>query len=259
VAAAAGGLQPLLVAGLSWVLFGRRPAGRELLIGIVAAVGVGLVVVRPGADIDPVGVAAAVVANVSFAVGVVLTKRFPAPPHRLAATGWQLLLSGLLLVPLALAVEGPPPAPTGRNLIGFGYLGLVATGAAFVVWFAGVARLPVAAPPLLGLAAPVTGVVLGWIVLGQTLSAVQLAGFAVTIAVIAYGAVIASRRLAPHRPHRRTPGGRELAGDDEADSLVEDARAGGRGFEVGGRSRLVGGGQRVGEQGAAEPPALALR
>ncbi len=106
VAAAAGGLQPLLVAGLSWVLVRRRPAGRELVIGVVATVGVGLVVVRPGADIDPVGVAAAVAANVSFAAGVVLTKRFPAPPHRLAATGWQLLLSGLLLVPLTLRRRG---------------------------------------------------------------------------------------------------------------------------------------------------------
>ena len=111
VAAAAGGLQPLLVAGLSWVLCRRRPAGRELLVGVVATVGVGLVVVRPDADIDPVGVVAAVAANVSFAAGVVLTKRFPAPPHRLAATGWQLLLSGLLLVPLTLRRRGVAARP----------------------------------------------------------------------------------------------------------------------------------------------------
>ena len=66
--------------------------------------------------------------------------------------------------------------PTTRNLVGFGYLGLVATGAAFVVWFAGIRRLPTAAPPLLGLAAPVTGALLGWVVLDQSLSMIQLAG-----------------------------------------------------------------------------------
>ena len=152
--------------------------------------GVGLIVVRPGADIDAVGVLAAVAANVSFGVGVVLTKRFPAPPNRIAATGWQLLLSVVLLVPLSAVVEGRPPVPTTRNLVGFGYLGLVATGAAFVVWFAGIRRLPTAAPPLLGLAAPVTGALLGWVVLDQSLSMIQLAGFAVTLGAIAYGAVL---------------------------------------------------------------------
>lgn len=197
VAAAAGGLQPLFVAGLSWALVRRRPPTRELVIGIVAAVGVGLIVVRPGADIDALGVTAAVLANVSFAAGVVLTKRAPTPPNRLAATGWQLLLSGVALVPLALLVEGPPPALSAANVVGFAYLSLVATGAAFVVWFAGITRLPVAAPPLLGLAAPVTGAVLGWIVLGQSLSTIQLVGFAVTLGAIAYGAVLGGRRRAP--------------------------------------------------------------
>ena len=104
VAATAGGLQPLFVAGLSWLLVGRRPP-RQLVLGVVAMLGVGLIVVRPGADIDAVGVLAAVAANVSFGVGVVLTKRFPAPPNRIAATGWQLLLSVVLLVPLSAVVE----------------------------------------------------------------------------------------------------------------------------------------------------------
>ena len=57
-------------------------------------------------------------ANVSFAIGVVLTKRFPAPSNRLAATGWQLLMGGVILVPLSAFLEGAPPALTGRNLAG---------------------------------------------------------------------------------------------------------------------------------------------
>jgi len=103
-------------------------------------------------------------------------------------------------------VEGRPPLPTTRNLVGFGYLGLIATGAAFVVWFAGIRRLPTAAPPLLGLAAPVTGALLGWVVLDQSLSMIQLAGFAITLGAIAYGAVLGSPATSTlplsHRPHR---------------------------------------------------------
>jgi probable blue pigment (indigoidine) exporter len=192
VAAAVGGLQPLLVAGFTWLIAGRAPRRREVLVGVVAAIGVGLVVVHPGAHLDPVGILAAVGANVSFSIAVVLTKRFPTPPNRIAATGWQLLLGGVVLVPMMLVAEGGPPHLTGEHLLGFVWLSLVCTALAFVLWFDGVRRLPAAAPPLLGLAGPVTGALLGWWVLGQSLSPVQLAGFAITIAAIAHGARLRS-------------------------------------------------------------------
>ena len=188
VAAAAGGLQPLLVCTLSWPLAGRRPRINELAIGCVAVLGVALVAIRPGANLDAVGLLAAAAANVSFAIGVVLTKRFPSPPNRVAATGWQLLMGGAILLPLAAIVEGAPPVLTGRNIAGFAYLSVVGTALAFIVWFNGVRRLPPVAPPLLGLAAPITGAVLGWVILGQSLSPLQLTGFAITIGAIAYGA-----------------------------------------------------------------------
>src|SRR4051794_1975665 len=102
VAAAVGGIQPLLVLMLSWLIRRRRPRVGELVVGVVAVVGVSLVVIRPGAGLDPVGVVFAVAANVSFAMGVVLTKRFPATANRLAATGWQMLIAAGLLLPLTL-------------------------------------------------------------------------------------------------------------------------------------------------------------
>ena len=190
VAAAAGGVQPLLVTALSWVAVRRMPRRHEVAVGVVAAVGVALVVVRPGAGLDPVGVALALAANVSFATGVVLTKRFPAPADRVGATGWQLAMAGAALLPVALLVEGPPPSPTGSHLLGFAYLGIVATGVAYLLWFDGIRSLPAPAPPLLGLAAPITGAVLGWVVLGQALSPVQLLGFAITVGAIARGATL---------------------------------------------------------------------
>jgi probable blue pigment (indigoidine) exporter len=189
VAAAAGGLQPLLVAGGTLLTGGGRPRMHDLAVGVVAAAGVAMVVIRPGAGLDPVGVLAAVGANLSFAAGVVLTRRFTSGDgDRLAATGRQLLAGGVVLVPLALAVEGAPPPPTAGSLAGFAYLSLAATALAFVLWFDGIRRLPAVAPPLLGLAAPVTGAAVGWVALGQSLSPVQLAGFAVTLGAIAHGA-----------------------------------------------------------------------
>lgn len=197
VAAALGGLQPITVASLSWIIARREVRVRDLVVGAIAAAGVALVVIRPGADIDPIGVGAAIAANVSFAVGVVLTKQFPTPANRLSSTGWQLLMSGAVLVPLALLVEGRPAGATIENAAGFAYLSLVGTALAFVLWFNGVRRLPSAAPPLLGLAAPVTGAATGWAVLGQAMSTLQLTGFVVTLAAITYGATMRTSRAEP--------------------------------------------------------------
>jgi probable blue pigment (indigoidine) exporter len=192
VAAAFGGLQPLLVAGLTSLLTGRPPSRSGLAVGVVAAIVVALVAVRPGADLDGVGALAAVAANVSFAAGVVATRLLPAPSDRLAATGWQLLLGGAVLLPLTLAVEGPPPPLEPSHVAGTAYLSLVGTALAFTLWFGGIRRLGPAAPPLLGLAAPVTGAALGWIVLDQSLGPTQLIGFVVTLSAVGYGAIVAA-------------------------------------------------------------------
>lgn len=205
VAAAFGGLQPLLVGTLTLVVTGRRPRSRDVAVGLVAAAGVTLVVLRPGAHIDAIGVLAAVGANLSFSLGVVLTKRFPTPVDRLATTGWQLLVGGLLLVGPAFAVEGAPPSVDGGQLLGFAYLGLVGTAAAYLLWFQGIRRLPAAAPPLLGLAAPVTGAAVGWALLAQDLSPTQLLGFALSLGAIAYGAVATTAPVITTAPTEPDP------------------------------------------------------
>ena len=92
VAALAGAVQPLVVAGLAAGLVGERlltlsptaPGGGVL-------VGVALLVLRAEARLDPLGVAAALGAAVSMAAGVVLTKRWGRPASLVATTGWQLV------------------------------------------------------------------------------------------------------------------------------------------------------------------------
>jgi probable blue pigment (indigoidine) exporter len=223
VAAAGAGLQPLLVAVLSWPLAGRRPRPLELAVGATATLGVGLVVIGPDAGFDPVGLLAVLGANLSFATGVVLTKRFPAPPTPIAAAGWQMLLGGLVLVPLAAAVEGLPPALTGRHVVGFGYISLFATGLAFVLWTNGIRRLPTGAPPLLGLAVPVTGAALGWAVLGQSLSPAQLTGFVITLGAITHGATLhATDSVARRQPAEAS---KRPSDDHRPDGQAHDEQA----------------------------------
>ncbi len=147
------------------------------------------------AALDPIGIAAGVAGTAGMAFGVVLTKRWGRPESLLTVTGWQLTAGGLVLLPMAAVVEGLPPALTTTNIAGYAYLSLVGTALAYTVWFRGIERLPAASVSLLGLLSPVVATVLGWAVLGQSLTAVQLLGMAVAL-----GSLIAGQSAVRPRP-----------------------------------------------------------
>ena len=143
VAAVVGAIQPLLVSVLASRFIGERLRTSVVAAGAGGIVGVGLVVIRPDAMLDPVGIAAALVGAVSMAAGVVLTKRWSGGEPPLVTTSWQLLAGGLLLAAVTAVAEPLPSAPpTGLQLLGYAYLTLVCTAVAYVVWFRGLAVLP---------------------------------------------------------------------------------------------------------------------
>jgi probable blue pigment (indigoidine) exporter len=185
VAATAGAIQPLLVAGLAAVVLGERLRSRTAVAGVLGVIGVGLLVLGPEASLDPIGVAAALAGTTSMAFGIVLTKRWSRPAALLTTTGWQLTTGGLALLPVALLVEGPPPALSLGNLAGYAWLSIVGTGLAYALWFRGIDRLPVGALTFLGLLSPLVATLLGWSVLDQNLTAVQLTGVVAVITAIA--------------------------------------------------------------------------
>ncbi|MEV7120055.1 EamA family transporter [Kitasatospora griseola] len=183
VAAVLGAIQPLLAAGLAVPLLGERFGRRALLAGTVGVFGVALVVLRATARLDAIGVLAGLAGAGAMAAGTVLTKRWGRPEGvgPLALTGWQLTAGGLLLLPVAALVEGAPPALSGTNLLGYGYLAVANTALAYWVWFRGIGRLPATSVAFLGLLSPVSAAVIGWAALGQSLNAVQLLGMALAL------------------------------------------------------------------------------
>lgn len=180
-AATVGAVQPLVVMLLARPVLGTPVRAAAVLAAVAGVGGVALLILTPSAALDPVGVAAGLAGAVSMAGGTVLSRLWRPPVSPLAFTAWQLAAGGLLLLPAALWFEPPLPAPTGANLLGFAYLGLVGAALTYLLWFRGIARLEPAAVAPLGLLSPVTAVVLGWAVLGQALGPVQLAGVAVVL------------------------------------------------------------------------------
>lgn len=101
VAAIVGAIQPLVAAGLAVVLLNEAFTRRTAFAGISGVVGVGLLVLQPAVQLDPLGLIAALVGTVSMAGGVVLTKYWGRPVDLFAFTGWQLVAGGLFLTPIA--------------------------------------------------------------------------------------------------------------------------------------------------------------
>ncbi|SCG54316.1 probable blue pigment (indigoidine) exporter [Micromonospora coxensis] len=210
-AAVLGAAQPLLVAALTVLVLHDRPHRRALLAALAAPLGVALVVLRPDAGTDPLGVAAGLTGTAAMATGLVLTRRWgrPAGVGTLAVTSWQLTVGGLLVVPVAVAVEGAPPVPDGPALAGYAWLGLVGAALAYALWFRGAGLLPLTQVSVLGALSPLTAAALGWIVLGQALDTTQLAGFA-----LAVGAMVVAQltgRPGSAQPANRRPGSAQPA------------------------------------------------
>lgn len=184
VAATITSMQPLFVVFLASFLLASPVRMLSIAAAVIGIGGVALLVLTPNAALDGIGIAAAVAAALSMALGTVLSRRWQPPVSALTFTAWQLTAGGLLLLPVAWLLEPPLPALSLHNWIGFAWLGLVGAALTYIVWFRGVARLEPSAVAPLAFLSPVTAVILGWALLGQSLSVLQVVGIAIVIASI---------------------------------------------------------------------------
>jgi probable blue pigment (indigoidine) exporter len=169
------------------LLVRERPHAASLLGAVVGAAGVALLVLRAGFAVDPVGVAASLGAVAMSSLGYVLVKRWTAPVDLLTLTAWQLVAGGLVLLPVAVLVEGAPPAIDLRAVGGFAFIGLVGTLLAFVVWFEGLRELPAAAVSLIGLLNPVAGTLIGVTLAGEAFGTTQAVGLGLVLLGVVAG------------------------------------------------------------------------
>jgi len=189
VAATVAAIQPLIVIFLARAILGSAIRALSILAAAAGMIGVALLVLTPSRELDPVGVAAGLVGAASMACGTVLSRRWQPPVSPLTFAAWQLTAGGALLLPVALLSEPPLPALTQANIVGFAYLCLIGAAFTYIIWFRGVSLLEPSVVASLGFLSPLTAVLLGWQVLDQRLSAMQIAGM-----VIVVGSVWLSQR-----------------------------------------------------------------
>jgi drug/metabolite transporter (DMT)-like permease len=185
----------ILVAAL-WLgqpVTARRLGGATIgAVGVAAAVGLGPL---PRDLVTMAGAGACLLAALSYALGSTWTaRRLNDLSPTVLATGQQLggtlLLAGpavlaLLLVPVPATDGTATPAATAGALAAIAALGLVCTGAVFVLWFGLLRRVGPVAAVTVTLLAPVFGVTWGAVFLGEPLTPGLLIGAAAVLAGVA--------------------------------------------------------------------------
>ena len=198
LAAVVGAIQPLLIMGLVWSLDHQRPASAAVVASVVGIAGMAALLLAPGARWDLIGIVAAFVGTACMASGTYLTRRWQLSPPLLAFTGWQLLLGGLLLLPLAYWIDPPLPTLSPQHWLGYAYLSVFGALLAYGLWFRGIARLAPVAVSSLGLLSPLVAVLLGWLLLDQRLTGIALLGM---VAVLGSILTVQWASRAPARTH----------------------------------------------------------
>ncbi|MCV2393330.1 DMT family transporter [Actinotalea sp. M2MS4P-6] len=196
---------PLAVIVLAWLLLRERPGTARILGSVIGLTGVGLLVLRAGAGADLVGLLGAFGSVAISALGFVLVKRWAPPVDMVTLVSWQLVAGGLVLVPVAAVVEGPPPALDVPAALGFTWLVVAGTAVAYVAWFHGLNRMPAGATALVGLLNPVVGTALGVAVAGEAFGWPQAIGTALVLGgVLAGQPAVAARFRAGRGPRTET-------------------------------------------------------
>jgi len=210
---------PLWMVLLESMSTGRAPAPR-----VLAGVGVGLAgltiliwpsLMSPGSGIDLLGVAALALAALTWSAGALYSRRAAVPSSAARATGMQMLAGAVLSFAVGFArgehQEVQLGSITPASLLAIGYL--VVAGA-LVGFSAYLWLMRVSTPSRVATHAyvnPVVAVLLGWAVLGETVSARTGVAMAVIVAAVvlivsAPGArsASASGEVAPAPRARRT-------------------------------------------------------
>ncbi|MBJ7330133.1 MAG: EamA family transporter [Solirubrobacteraceae bacterium] len=174
---------PIMLLGIAAVLARRWPSPIALLTVLVAVGGCWMVVnASAGGDLDPLGIAAALIAASSFAAYVTIIGRLPIelPAVTIIMAMFTVAVTTLVFIPYPLWTFDFA-GTTAMEWLGLFGVVMLATLVPYLLFAGATLRLP---GPVVGVIAtiePVVAVIVAWITLGQSLSVTQIAGVAIVL------------------------------------------------------------------------------
>ncbi len=185
---------PPMLALAAAVFDGERPTRLAWFAIGLATVGAVLLVGRPGPGRTLLGDGLVLASMVAAVTWTLLARRLSRRIGALAATALQFAAGVFVLVPIAWAMEGPPPVTLSAGAwAAVLALGIVCTAVTFGLWNWGMMRVEAARGGVVGNLEPLIGSLLGVVFLGEVLGPFSLAGGVLLIVA----AVLVTRPVHP--------------------------------------------------------------
>jgi drug/metabolite transporter (DMT)-like permease len=180
---------PIWASLLAWPVLGERPNLLRVISLVMAFAGLAAIMGGNGfaasAEKLP-GMLMALGGSIGFAIGTVLTKKYPLNLPPFSAAAWQI---GLGSLPVAIAGLGFEHADVGKlsslGWILIFYCTVIQFCIGYVCWFAALARLPASVAAIGTMAVPVIGMVASALALHEPLGPGQIAALVFTLAGVA--------------------------------------------------------------------------
>jgi drug/metabolite transporter (DMT)-like permease len=172
----ATGLASLIIGAVPlWIVLMRTVTGdhprRAALAGVAVGFGGLVLLVRPsgGASLGPLLLV--VCSSVMWATGSFLSGRLPLPPDSFAATSFEMLAGGLILLPIGLATTHPHFSQfSARSIFGLFYLVTFGSVIGYTAYVWLLDNAPIGKVATYAYVNPVVAIALGAVVLHESLT-----------------------------------------------------------------------------------------
>jgi O-acetylserine/cysteine efflux transporter len=178
--------QAFFTMALAFALLGERPSRFQVIGAVIAFAGIGVIAVERLAATALLPLGMTLMAALSWGLANVLTRK-AGRVNALAFTVWGSLAAPLPLIGLSLLVEGPRVVLSA--LAGFGwqeaaliaFLAYPATLLGGGIWSWLLGRHPASTVAPFTLLVPITGLLSGYLVLGETITPIEVGGAVLVI------------------------------------------------------------------------------
>jgi drug/metabolite transporter (DMT)-like permease len=183
------GLASLLIASVPLLVVLLRLLGRERLpAAALAGVGVGFVGVailaHPSGGATAGGIALCALSAVMWSVGSVASARLTMPDNPFAATAWEMLVGGFVMLPFGLATAGSF-SPSTASILAWIYLVTIGSVVGFTAYTWLLANAPLGIVSTYAYVNPVVAIILGVLFRNEHLTGRILIGAAIVVSAVA--------------------------------------------------------------------------
>ncbi|KOX92542.1 hypothetical protein AMS69_14460 [Haloarcula rubripromontorii] len=182
------GLNPILAPVFAWWLLGDRLSWLGV-VGIGIALSGVIIIVQPSpstfTDASAVGQLLVLGAAAAVALGSVLLQRVSPQMDSTPLTAWAMAVGAVLLHIASLLVGEPPTAVIGigpATIASIVAVGIPSTAVAYAIYFGLIKRIGPVRANLVAYVVPIFAALMGWLLLGSSVSLWTFVGFLVVVA-----------------------------------------------------------------------------